>query len=215
MREIEYRAWNRLEQRMLSWNDAVWRDPEYPDEGTSLRQYAYKAHSLPASLIPMEFTQATDNKGVKIFEGDIVQDGNGLRFKIEYRKDLYRFVLCSLDGRRVVRSSLDAYHNIEVIGNIYDFEAAFGVSIASRLKEEGAPAPGPDKVFTCTYDRELQVTEFTWRPVFQVGDWVQPDDAGIPYFQIRAITIAGWPQRWDGALFSPAYLTAYSRGTEG
>ncbi len=113
MRQIEYRAWDRGMQRMIGWRDVI-----LPGD-ISLCLCVY-AGALPATLIPLEFTQATDNKGVKIFEGDIVEDGNGLRFKIEYRKDLCRFVLCSLDGRRVVRSSLDAYHNIEVIGHIYE-----------------------------------------------------------------------------------------------
>jgi len=118
MREIKFRAWDKVFKRMILWEDIV---PANPTLGDMLHdRYEW-----------LEYTGLKDKNGIEIYEGDIVK---------EYRVKLYGTIEEMTDRTSVIRtvpvkwddeelcvmvgdSRIGVYWcwcNLEVIGNIYE-----------------------------------------------------------------------------------------------
>lgn len=115
MREIKFRAWNEVEEKMLNWNKFL---------DTNMKNTFIAPEST--GLILMQYTGLKDKTGKEIYEGDII--------KIKYGLDNLLFIceIIYLDGAfRTKKFVYGSYYDclyywyandydIEVIGNIYD-----------------------------------------------------------------------------------------------
>lgn len=120
-REIKFRAWDEVSEKMLNWNDFL---------DTNMKNTFIAPEST--GLILMQYTGLHDKNGKEIYEGDIVLldcyyyeepafDGE---FKVIYDDINGMWILVDLENKdrgfafREIRSYYKA--EIEVIGNIYD-----------------------------------------------------------------------------------------------
>lgn len=127
MREIKFRAWDKIEKRMI-----------YADEAIKSKDLlAIGLHGLPISvdrdsfkeneiigwnrdhnLIPMQYTGLKDKKEIEMYEEDIVLTKDGRKAIIEY-SDVYASYFLDYIGW-CETELIDDSMELEVIGNIYD-----------------------------------------------------------------------------------------------
>ena len=123
MREIKFRAWDTERKRLLYWEGFEDIDDNY---------YIGEAEALDLGEMPiMQYTGLHDKNGKEIWEGDIVkcQDHfeNTFVKPVVYEKDAF---IVKGDGTSLVGYTADiqweqrlcGLAEIEVIGNIYDYE---------------------------------------------------------------------------------------------
>ena len=69
-----------------------------------------------------QFTGAEDGHGTDIYEGDIIRDGHGRVYEVEWDEDEYQFVLRTPEG--IIRYTLGGFVNdfipFKVIGNKFE-----------------------------------------------------------------------------------------------
>lgn len=107
-REIKFRAWHRLLEKMFIVTDAdFYRDGSLQYVGIG------DAHSTVNDFEVMQFTGLKTEKGNEIFEGDIVTTVEGVG-QICYLNQSARFVI---QGKGF---TVDPWWAKEVIGNIYE-----------------------------------------------------------------------------------------------
>ena len=122
MRDIKFRAWNEVEEKMLNWNEFL---------DTNMKNTFIAPEST--GLILMQYTGLKDKNGKEIYEGDIVKvklyKGEEEKYfigKVEYFGSNFivdadnnsEYHVYDLDG-----FGIDYRYNLEdceVIGNIYD-----------------------------------------------------------------------------------------------
>lgn len=121
MRDIKFRAWNEVEEKMLNWYEFL---------DTNMKNTFIAPEST--GLILMQYTRLKDKNGKEIYEGDIVLidaytydepefDGEYL---VEYNELLGMWEFKNLEDNEDIRTFeyLNGWYklDIEVIGNIYD-----------------------------------------------------------------------------------------------
>lgn len=115
-REIKFRCWDTENKQMLDVQELDWQDSY--DGQPMIRTTMYNDYFDTEDVILMQYTGLKDKNGKEIYEGDIVKsyyyidtpDGEQERYNKKVIK--YNDVLCEYN--------IDAFENIEVIGNIYE-----------------------------------------------------------------------------------------------
>lgn len=120
MREIKFRAWNEVEEKMLNWNEFL---------DTNMKNTFIAPEST--GLILMQYTGLKDKNGKEIYEGDILlapEWFGSLECVCIYQQEnivnpIQGFGLYSYDSYFKKYNTLvesDEWDEFEVIGNIYD-----------------------------------------------------------------------------------------------
>lgn len=108
-REIRFRAWNEVSEKMLNWNEFL---------NTNMKNTFIAPEST--GLILMQYTGLHDKNGKEIYEGDVV--------KIKYRDEDIGKVIYEHNGFSIDVTNMNKNYGrvsfvnnfMEVIGNIYD-----------------------------------------------------------------------------------------------
>lgn len=117
-RPIKFRAWDKRFKRMHS---------PFVELGTEKYLANFPAplneQPLPQNTVLMQYTGLKDKNGKEIYEGDIINDGDGSIGKVEWRVSGFEQNMINTTGWWVIQTEG------EVIGNIYEHP---------NLLEEGA-----------------------------------------------------------------------------
>ena len=109
MREIKFRAWNEVMEKMFTWNDFL---------NTNMKNTFIAPKST--AMILMQYTGLHDKNGKEIYEGDITDDGYNNIGVVKYGN--YNCSCCEgvygwyVDGGDI--RSAECF--LKVIGNIYE-----------------------------------------------------------------------------------------------
>lgn len=121
-REIKFRAWDEVSEKMLNWNDFL---------DTNMKNTFIAPEST--GLILMQYTGLHDKNGKEIYEGDVVlyedwemaYEGGGNDSFIN--KGIIEYVECNCCFNVTERQTVELQdvlykdnESLEVIGNIYD-----------------------------------------------------------------------------------------------
>lgn len=104
MREIRFRAWDKKNKRMESWEN--------------LNGIPAKMWTDNLDLIPMQFTGTLDRNGKEVWEGDLVKNRHDEVFPVVFYK--YMFCLEIKKDNGTSWTGFNYNYPFEVIGNIYE-----------------------------------------------------------------------------------------------
>lgn len=110
-RKIEFRAWDNVNLMMLDIPFVV------SDEGKVYLEYVGGGRS--ENIILMQFTNFQDAKGIKIYEGDIIENDSEF-WSVEYIEYLSRWEAVSINGDVDVTLCEVIGKETFVVGNIYE-----------------------------------------------------------------------------------------------
>lgn len=106
MREIRFRAWDKENNTMLTWEQ--------------LKSEADFSWFADENLVFMQYTGVKDENGVQIFEGDIYRYEYYTGSGVEYRNRVVEWETTEIAYEGVFHGYEINNYEIEVIGNIYE-----------------------------------------------------------------------------------------------
>ncbi len=125
MRDVKFRAWDPVLQKMYSPEGLEQPEIEDPTEKTIYSYLSCGVLSIydfrdkePLELFPLQFTGWYDRNQKEIYEGDILQWENVLN-QVIWSDEISAFVILSFDGMISMGGDF-LTDSIEVIGNIYE-----------------------------------------------------------------------------------------------
>ena len=104
MRDLRFRAWDDVKKKMYTPEELEQQGASdlektiygYLSYG-SLIIYDFSNPENPTELFPLQSTGWYDNNQKEIFEGDVVQDDNGV-FQVMWSEEIAGFILIGNDG---------------------------------------------------------------------------------------------------------------------
>jgi uncharacterized phage protein (TIGR01671 family) len=122
MREIKFRAWDKIEDKMRT--DILSIDIGF--EVSNCVYFINSGHRRVNDLILMQYTGIKDREGVEIYEGDIVKSDNGHNGVVKYFDNLtwdgggrHPGFYCTEWLQYGDLSHYLDFENCKVVGNIY------------------------------------------------------------------------------------------------
>ena len=110
MREIKFRAWDKIHKEMSTWSSLY----DNPNLWEYILSHNEQFENWIGDIVLMQFTGLTDKNGKEIYEGDIILFNN---FGDTLDKVVYSPGCFHTSGGGYL---LDEIREIEVIGNIYE-----------------------------------------------------------------------------------------------
>ncbi len=127
MREIKFRAWDKIEKQMCPVTRVIFRQPTGYDfinvrikwNGKIIDQGGFIGKDN--TYILMQYIGAKDKNGVEIYEGDIIRSPAGKDYWIRWSELTYRFVAEPIPANRLEAQLVSrTISNYEVVGNIHE-----------------------------------------------------------------------------------------------
>ncbi len=118
MRQIKFRAWNKVKKVMCYDNEDGNADYWGGVLASNVGLINYYLKSPDSEYSYMQFTGLMDKNGTEIYEGDVVRDDNDDLYVVKWHE---RIAVFFFDGH--FSSPIDGLEDaevIEVIGNIYE-----------------------------------------------------------------------------------------------
>lgn len=115
MRKVKFRAWEARVKKYIDWDNFInnpfgtWGMKAFNNDRYHFQQY----------------TGLKDKNGKEIFEGDVLEDKWGYRFSVFFEDGCYK--TDSEDFEKVNERQIN-YHNLKVIGNVYENPELLGDS---------------------------------------------------------------------------------------
>lgn len=115
MREIKFRAWQVIADKMWYWDD--------------FEQYAVFEvfdSKLPDAFALMQFAGAQDSNGVDIYEDDLMRSDKGVVFRVVWSEERFKWALVAPNvygltaDKNVYKSIPWAIKHCVVVGNAYE-----------------------------------------------------------------------------------------------
>ena len=127
MREIKFRAWDKIEKQMCPVTRVIFRQLAGYDfinvrikwNGKIIDQGGFIGKDN--TYILMQYIGAKDKNGVEIYEGDIIRSPAGKDYWIRWSELTYRFVAEPIPANRLEAQLVSrTISNYEVVGNIHE-----------------------------------------------------------------------------------------------
>lgn len=127
MREIKFRAWDKIEKQMCPVTRVIFRQSTGYDfinarikwNGKIIDQGGFIGEDN--TYILMQYIGAKDKNGVEIYEGDIIRSPAGKDYWIRWSGLTYRFVAEPIPANRLEAQLVSrTISNYEVVGNIHE-----------------------------------------------------------------------------------------------
>ena len=118
MRPIKFRAWDKINQKMIEVNNLTF----YSDKSPAGNQNIHIYDRVIDDFELMQFTGLLDKSGKEIYEGDIIRaeepsfESGTYNWQIEWMNAAF---LCRTKETTTLEP-LFAFSDVEVIGNIYE-----------------------------------------------------------------------------------------------